>query len=272
MGLWERSKSWKLATQLIVAFLAIVLVGGLVAAIEGNPKKAAQTHSPSTSSATTIPTASATPPNPTSTPTAVQTNGTVRLAPPTRPRRTATPSAATGPNATALISLTVAAATHADTYNRNNFGAWTDEDHNCLDSRAEVLKRDSLTAPTITGCNVRAGQWVSPWSGVVTTDAHSLDIDHFVPLQNAWISGAWAWSSARLHAYANDLRTPDFLLAIPAHENRSKGDQSPDTWRPPARSSWCRYARDWDQIKAKYGLTVTPSEWAAVTAMASTCT
>jgi hypothetical protein len=82
-------------------------------------------------------------------------------------------------------------------------------------------------------CTVASGQWTDPWSGQVTTDAHALD----VPLANAWRSGAWAWDSTRLYAYANDLANADHLNAILLGENRSKGDGGPERWKPPAPAS-----------------------------------
>ncbi len=118
---------------------------------------------------------------------------------------------------------------------------------------------------------MKTGKWTDPWSGVVTTVAHDFQIDHTVPLANAWRSGAWSWTRARRVAYANDLADTDHLVAIATSENESKGDSGPDAWRPPARTSWCRYAVDWDHIKAKWHLTATSGEWTALEQMAGTC-
>ena len=144
----------------------------------------------------------------------------------------------------------------------------------CQNTRAVLLIRKSQAAVTFTtssDCTVKTGRWTDPWSGVVTTVAHDFDIDHTVPLANAWVSGAWSWSQSQRVAYANDLADTDHLVPIALSENRSKGDRGPEAWKPPAPSSWCRYALDWDHIKAKWHLSATPTEWTALVAMAATC-
>ncbi len=173
-----------------------------------------------------------------------------------------------------LIPLTIAAQSHQSTYNRDaEFGGFIDIS-GCKDTRAIVLIHDSLAPVTYTTpsqCTVATGRWIDPWSGVTTSVASAFQIDHTVPLANAWYSGAWAWTQSQRVAYTNDYTDADHLVPILTHENESKGDSGPDAWKPPASSSWCRYALDWDHIKAKWHLTATPPEWAAVTAMAATC-
>jgi len=105
----------------------------------------------------------------------------------------------------------------------------------------------------------------------VSSFAHDFQIDHTVPLANAWRSGAWSWTQAQRVAYANDLADKDHLVPILAAVNESKGDRGPDEWKPPKVTSWCRYALDWDRIKAKWHLTATPGEWTALKQMAATC-
>jgi len=177
-------------------------------------------------------------------------------------------------NAAGLIALAIDNTTTPPPYSRAQFGDWIDVDHDCQNTRAEVLIAESAVPPTFTTasqCTVATGSWNDPWSGTMTTTAHALDIDHTVPLANAWRSGAWRWDHARRVAYANDLTDADHLLAIPAAENRSKSDGGPEAWRPPLRSTWCRYALDWDAIKARWGLTATTAEWGALSEMAATC-
>jgi hypothetical protein len=128
-----------------------------------------------------------------------------------------------------------------------------------------------VTFTRSTDCTVETGRWTDPWSGVSTTVAHQFQIDHTVPLANAWRSGAWSWSQSRRVAYANDLTDTDHLVPILASENESKSDGGPDQWKPPSPSAWCRYAMAWDHIKAKWHLTATAPEWSAVVAMAATC-
>lgn len=146
--------------------------------------------------------------------------------------------------------------------------------HGCQDTRATLLIRSSQAAVTFTtarDCTVKTGRWIDPWSGTVTTEARGVQIDHTVPLANAWASGAWAWTHEERVAFTNDLTETDHLVAILAHENEQKGDHGPETWRPPARSSWCRYALDWDHIKANWRLSATAAEWVALVEMTAGC-
>jgi hypothetical protein len=190
----------------------------------------------------------------------------------TPPARSPTPTSVVP--ASHLIALTIAPRSHASSYARSaDFGGFTDQ-HGCEDTRAVLLIRESrapvsFTEPT--DCTVKTGRWVDPWSGRTKTVAHDLDIDHTVPLDNAWQSGAWAWTHARRVAYANDLSDTDQLVPILLSENRSKGDDGPDAWKPPLKSSWCRYAIDWDRIKTHWHLTATAAEWAALEQMVQTC-
>jgi hypothetical protein len=189
----------------------------------------------------------------------------------TAPRST-TSSRSSSPSG--LIALPIAPQSHAATYDREaEFGGWTDQ-RGCQDTRATLLIRTSRAPVTYTDsrqCAVKTGRWTDPWSGVSTTVARELHVDHTVPLQNAWVSGAWSWTRARRVAYANDLTDENHLVLIDASENQSKGADGPDEWRPLKRSSWCQYALAWDYVKAKWRLTATPSEWAALREMAATC-
>lgn len=99
--------------------------------------------------------------------------------------------------------------------------------------------------------------------------ARDLDIDHLVPLDEAWASGARSWSSARREAYANDLADPRTLVAVSLHENRSKGDRDPAQWLP-ARGV-CRYVADWVAVKLRWGLGVDSLERSALARVAARC-
>lgn len=120
-------------------------------------------------------------------------------------------------------------------------------------------------------CRVASGQWVAPFTGAVVTDPSKLDIDHLVPLANAYRSGGHAWDSDRKRAYANDLSNPAHLVAVTASANRSKGARGPEDWRPPDEAYWCQYARDWMAVKVVWELTVTPAEVEALGEMLETC-
>jgi hypothetical protein len=154
-------------------------------------------------------------------------------------------------------------------YSRDRFSHWRKTGENC-DVRDTVLARDGEDV-RLRGCNVVGGRWRSPYDGRTFTDPADLDIDHMVPLANAWRSGANGWDDARRADFANDLTRPQ-LFAVSASANRAKGDQDPSQWRPANRDYWCRYAQDWIAVKHYWRLTVTAGERAALTDMLETCT
>jgi hypothetical protein len=112
---------------------------------------------------------------------------------------------------------------------------------------------------------------VSAWDATRVTDPARLDIDHLVPLAEAWTSGASGWDRARRVAFANDLARPDALDAVTAHANRAKGDDDPAGWMPPRRTTWCRYATAWITQKHAWGLTVDADERQALITALATC-
>jgi len=177
------------------------------------------------------------------------------------------PSAATA--RTELGTLTVAAWTHTTTYDRDLFPTWDTISGTC-NTRETVLKRDGAGVVVNSACAATSGTWRSPYDGATWTAASDLDIDHMVPLKNAWISGAWAWTTAKRESFANDLTDPQ-LLAVTDNVNQSKSDQSPDAWKPPLSSYYCTYAKAWTRVKYVWALTVTSAEKSALTSMLGTC-
>ena len=83
-----------------------------------------------------------------------------------------------------------------------------------------------------------------------------LDIDHLVPLAEAWDSGARNWTAAQRQAYANDLGDARALVAVTDNVNQAKGDQDPAEWMPPAAGATCRYVGEWAAVKIRWRLTV----------------
>lgn len=159
-------------------------------------------------------------------------------------------------------------------FDRDRWHVWIDVDHDCQDTRAEVLIQESRVPATFRPggqCTVATGLWTSPYSGANLTNAASLDIDHLVPLANAHRSGAWAWNDDERSRYANDLDNPEQLVAVELGLNRSKGDAGPDEWRPPNPDSWCAYAQAWLRVKARWHLTVTSAERTSLVSMLGTC-
>jgi hypothetical protein len=173
-----------------------------------------------------------------------------------------------GGGAAALDTLTVAEARSMKGYSREKFPHWRDAGENC-DVRDTVLKRDGDKVK-FSGCNVVAGTWDSWYDGKKLDVPTQVDIDHMVPLANAWRSGADGWTNDERGDFANDLDRPQ-LFAVSASSNRSKGDQDPSTWKPPAKDAWCTYAEDWIEVKSYWKLTITQKEKEALTDMLGTC-
>jgi hypothetical protein len=153
-------------------------------------------------------------------------------------------------------------------YSRDRFEHWTRTGGNC-NTRDTVLRRDAESVET-DGCNVVDGRWVSPYDGETVTDPADVDVDHMIPLANAWRTGASAWTDAEREQFANDTSRPQ-LLAVTAAANRSKGDQDPAQWKPPRRSYWCAYAVKWVTVKSHWKLSITVAEKAALRDMLETC-
>ncbi len=149
---------------------------------------------------------------------------------------------------------------------------WIDADANCLDTRQEVLVSESRipVRKSARGCTVLAGEWVDPYTGTVSATADRLQVDHLVALSDASQSGGWAWPQSRKVAFANDLSDSDELNAVVSAENERKADYGPDRWLPDAPAR-CWYVSAYARIKERWGLTVTPAQWAAIERVWSSC-
>ena len=169
-----------------------------------------------------------------------------------------------------LDELTVAVSVSMSGYSRGRFPHWRPDGGGSCNVRDTVLRRDGSDIRVSRGCNVVDGQWYSPYDDTVLHDPDKVDIDHMVPLANAWRSGASSWDDQKRGDFANDLARPE-LLAVSASSNRAKGDQDPAQWRPPNRSYWCEYAVRWIAVKHGWRLTVTTAEKAALSEMLRTC-
>lgn len=168
---------------------------------------------------------------------------------------------------TLLKHLTVQPESHSSSYVRSKFKLWVDADHDGENTRAEVLRAESSTRVTENKYHtVKTGHWTSRYDGKTYTAASKLDIDHLVPLEEAWTSGAYKWSEAKRQAYANDLAYGPTLIAVSLHSNRSKGDKEPNAYLPPKTSYRCTYVRNWIAVKYRWTLAVNASEKRALSA------
>lgn len=159
-----------------------------------------------------------------------------------------------------LAGLTVAGE-HTAGYSRSLFPLWDQVGSHGCNTRDEVLIDEATRAPHVgTDCTLTGGRWVSPYDDVTVTDPSDLDIDHLVPLAEAWQSGAYAWTTATRERYANDLGYPADLVAVTAHANRSKGDDEPSAYLPPVKSFDCTYEAWWVAVKWRWQLSVDSAE------------
>ncbi|EJD01557.1 uncharacterized protein FOMMEDRAFT_111474 [Fomitiporia mediterranea MF3/22] len=170
---------------------------------------------------------------------------------------------------TYLSELTVADEVNEPAYSRDEFKTWDTINGTC-NTRETVLKRDGSNVVVNSACTAVSGSWTSPYDGKTTSNASTFDIDHIVPLKEAWISGARSWTAAQRESFANDLTRPQ-LLAVDASINRSKGDRDPKEFVPPLESYVCTYIRAYVQVKHFYAMTVDSGEKTAIEGYLSGC-
>lgn len=164
-----------------------------------------------------------------------------------------------GSNAKALLATLPVAGEHRDGYDRSLFKHWDDENHNGCDTRCEVLRAEKR----------RDGTWYSLWDGVTMTSTSQAQIDHVVPLAEAWDSGAYAWTSQKRDLYA-DWQTN--LTAVTASSNASHSDRDAAGWVPPKAGARCAYAEIIVTTKAAWGLSVDTAEKTALGNLLNGCT
>jgi len=147
-------------------------------------------------------------------------------------------------------------------YSRSDYQHWIDEDRDCQNTRQEVLISESIEKIELDskGCKVIAGKWYDPYTDQYFNDPKELDIDHFVPLKHAHLSGASKWSKPKKISYANDLKNPLTLIAVSKSANRSKADKSPSQWLPQNEKYHCQYIKNWLQVKQYWQLSINETE------------
>lgn len=185
----------------------------------------------------------------------------------------------------ALDSLEVKGRAPRTGYEREEFGqAWSDDvtvefGHNGCDTRNDILRRDlapeSLVLKEGThDCVALSGTLHDPYSGQDiefqrgAQTSRAVQIDHVVPLADAWQKGAQQWSPEKRRDFANDPRN---LLAVDAPLNQQKGAGDAATWLPPNKGFRCEYARRIVEVKAAYEIWVTAAEKDALRRLLNAC-
>ncbi|MHB2253247.1 HNH endonuclease family protein [Corynebacterium aurimucosum] len=186
---------------------------------------------------------------------------------------------------TALDSLEVKGRAPKTGYEREEFGqAWSDDvtvdfGHNGCDTRNDILRRDldpeSLVLKEGThDCVALSGTLHDPYSGQDiefqrgAQTSRAVQIDHVVPLADAWQKGAQQWLPEKRRDFANDPRN---LLAVDGPLNQQKGAGDAATWLPPNKGFRCEYARRIVEVKAAYELWVTAAEKDALSRLLHAC-
>ncbi|APS21853.1 MULTISPECIES: HNH endonuclease family protein [Streptomyces] len=170
---------------------------------------------------------------------------------------------------TYLSQLTVGAEGSSSGYSRDKFPHWITQSGAC-NTREVVLKRDGTNVQQDASCAAVSGSWYSPYDGATWSAASDVDIDHMVPLAEAWRSGASSWTNAQRQSFANDLTRPQ-LIAVTDNVNQSKGDKDPAKWMPPSSSYKCTYVRAWVHVKKHYNLSVDSAEKSALQSALNGC-
>ncbi|TPV53343.1 HNH endonuclease [Pseudarthrobacter phenanthrenivorans] len=163
-------------------------------------------------------------------------------------------------------------------YSREEFGpAWADVDRNGCDTRNDILARDleaETFKPGTRDCVVTAGLLADKYTGTTISfvrgdkTSAAVQIDHLVPLSDAWQKGARQLSAEQRKQFAND---PLNLMAADGPTNGAKGDKDAATWLPPNKAFRCEYVARQTAVKAKYQLWVTPAEHEAIAAVLAGC-
>ena len=146
-----------------------------------------------------------------------------------------------------------------------HFGRWINDptDSECFDTRAKVLARESLVPvkyKDTNRCRVASGLWKDPYAGKTLSDARDIQIDHFVPLKDAYVSGGWKWSPIKRCLYSNFMSNDFHLAAVYGIENMIKGDSTPEEYVPSNKRFICEYLERWLKVKLIWNLNMTASE------------
>lgn len=175
-----------------------------------------------------------------------------------------------------LATLSIRPRSEESSYDRVvDFGtAWLDVDHNGCDTRDDILARD-LTSVVKRGlCTVESGILTDPYTGKTITftrgveTSRAVQIDHVVPLGDAWATGASLLTFAQRASLAND---PLNLLAVDGPTNEAKSDKDASEWLPPNAGFACTYVARQVAVKATYHLWVTQAEHDTMAATLSAC-
>ncbi|KLU81117.1 hypothetical protein MAPG_00212 [Magnaporthiopsis poae ATCC 64411] len=157
-------------------------------------------------------------------------------------------------------------------YSLAQFGSVQMRTDKC-DTEEIVRWRDaSANAQVDDKCSLVMGTWTSPWDGVTwpSSQADKISVERLITPLNAWISGASAWTAEKRQLFLNDLERPE-LWAVTKTLGTTRGDKTPEAWKPPLSTARCNYAVAWVDVKGYWGLSVTQAEKTALLSMLNVC-
>lgn len=167
-------------------------------------------------------------------------------------------------------------AASAPTYVREEFGdGWASSDG--CDTRNRVLARDLADVAYAHGsdCVVTSGVLTDPYTGTTVdftrgrTTSSAVQIDHVLPLAEAWRAGAHAWTREQRIAFANDTMN---LVAAAGAVNASKSDDSLAEFVDEVDEDFrCQYVTTYLQVAQRYQLALPAADTAAADAALEEC-
>lgn len=189
----------------------------------------------------------------------------------------------------ATNAITTAKARQGGYDREQQFGGWASNGCGAATTRDTILERDMTDVKKNAKCQVVSGTLADPYTGRTIRftrgpkTSAAVQIDHVVALQDAWASGARDWTREKRVEYAN---SPDVLLASDGPANMAKGNGldfngtsrwltqktgAPDVWMPDNTAYRCDYMAKRAQIKAQWGLTMTPREKQQTVSVLASC-
>lgn len=169
-------------------------------------------------------------------------------------------------------TLNVRSGNTAPAYDRDvQFGDWAVMKDETCTTRERVLIAYAHEAVQYDNspCTLAGGYIVDAYSGermdiIYGPNANGvkdITIEHVVSAKDAWESGAHQWSQNERVAFYNDT---DNLVPLSRGLNSSKSDKTADQWTAPTHEGQCKMVGQQVMVKAKWNLSVTASEHAAM--------
>jgi hypothetical protein len=171
------------------------------------------------------------------------------------------------------IGLVIVADTHENTYARNSFDYWSylEADLNDWDTRDQALYeqgRGLEYAGDGRDRTIASGFWADTYGDgrFAAAEFDDVAVDQIVSPEEAWVSGAWAWTDDKRTEFANDLgdihkTDAGNLFVVPVSTVKEKAGQDMAGWMPatsPAATCW--YARQVKRVKQRWELTIDRDE------------